>query len=194
MAGVGKTAACRCLPKFFQIPRRLYRPGGNAEEGISIGDTLKIRMDKTTDIGWTTAYVSHKGAYVLRTGHFVSPLQAGVKATLWWLYPDGRIEEIVTYRRTEEDWPFANVEYVVPTKAGIFFGGGERTLTNRVGESGIYKMTSKAPQRVVAGRVTPMVLSPDGCKLAYGNDDRPLYEGVKHYKLQIVDVCKGERK
>jgi hypothetical protein len=182
--------AYRNLAKY---PTRLYRPGAKADAGVFFGDVLKARLDKATDIDWTTTYVPHKDAYVLRTSHMGSQ-NAGVKATLWWLYPDGRLEEIVTYQRDESHWPFANVHLVVPAQASVFFVGADTKWSKHIGADGLYKIIAQAPQRVVAGRITPTVLSPDGCKLAFGNDERPVVEGTKQYKLQIVDVCEGERK
>lgn len=186
--------------EYVTYPIRIYKPTAGPEEGLAVRDDFTRRfgyIDKYKKVRgvWSQYfYVPHQNAYVIRTAYSPSPLMSDIPMTLWWLYPDGRLEEIVTYRRTEKDWPLANTDYVVPAKTGIYFIGADTKWSRYIGDDGIYQMTAKAPRRVVAGRTTPMVLSPDGCKLAYGNDDRILYEGIKHYKLQIMNVCEGERK
>ncbi len=142
----------------------------------------------------TLLYYPHRNAYVLRTQHYQSPLPEGVRTTLWWIYPDGRVEEIVSYTR-DKSWPLANANSFIPARSGVYFIGADTTLTSYVGLYGLFRYyDDNKRRRVVAGRIGPWALSPDGCKLAFGNDDRRRVDGARQYKLQVVDLCKGDRR
>jgi len=148
-------------------------------------------------ISLTTEYYPFKNAYLFTSSYHRTPLPSGVPQNLWWLYPDGRLEEIATIIRDEKNWPLTNVDVwnFVISRQGIYFSGAEPNITPRIGKSGLYRLKPGGqPEKIVDGRIGSKAVSPDGCKIAFGNDDRWLVEGNKQLKLQIIDVCKGETK
>ena len=176
-------------------PAKLYRPGASQGPAIELPDVFKSRLQAGYRVNFTPRYFAYKKAYLINTEYWVSPLPDGISATLWWLYPDGRIEEALTYKR-DRNWPLANEIGVMPTRNGILFMGADPSLTRFIGKSGVYRyQQGTSPKRVVAGRLGGgFALSPDGCKLAFGSDDRFRIEGNGQYKLRVINVCEGEQK
>ena len=73
---------------------------------------------------------------------------------------------------------------------------GASNFTDRpIGDGGLFLRDSKLNiKRLVKGRITDKIeVSPDGCKVAYGNDRqepaRPT-TGLTH-KLEVINLCKG---
>ncbi|MBV6408743.1 MAG: hypothetical protein EFKGCFLK_02344 [Rhodocyclaceae bacterium] len=177
-----------------QYPAAIIPPAGQAESGIALPEFFRENLKRVSRYDSTLLYYPHRNAYVLRTQHYQSPLPEGVRTTLWWIYPDGRVEEIVSYTR-DKSWPLANANSFIPARSGVYFIGADTTLTSYVGLYGLFRYyDDNKRRRVVAGRIGPWALSPDGCKLAFGNDDRWLVDGPRQYKLQVIDLCKGEKK
>ena len=63
-------------------------------------------------------------------------------------------------------------------------------------ESGIYRDDISGPVKLVAGRVMMnQSVSPDGCLVAFGNDESfDLASGGGVFKLQVINACEGKLK
>ena len=179
-----------------RYPVRLHRPGATPEQAIALPDVFTKRVSFGYRINAIPRYYAYKQAYLLHTDYFRSPMRAGEMATLWWLYPDGRVEEIVNYT-LGEGWPETDPGDFVPTKNGLYLSGYEPNAAYKgIGKSGIYRFKEgSAPERILSGRVGMMTLSPDGCKLAFVNDDRFwVLPSKKQHNLQVINICEGEQK
>jgi hypothetical protein len=176
---------------FQTYPLALHVAEGNANTAIPLPDKFKVLMNINTSINPVMTYAMFKGAYVIRTLPNILPFRVGDTATFWWLYPDGRVEDALMYQRGT-DWPHADPRMIELTRAGPILFGEDPTAegVRYIGKAGIYRIASNMQLKsLVKGRIANWALSPDGCKLAFGNDDRPLVEGIRQYKLQVIDVC-----
>jgi hypothetical protein len=176
---------------FQTYPLALHVAEGNANTAIPLPDKFKVLMNINTSINPVMTYAMFKEAYVVRTLPNILPFRVGDTATFWWLYPDGRVEDALMYQRGVA-WPHADPRMIELTRAGPILFGEDPTAegVRYIGKAGIYRIASNMQLKsLVKGRIANWALSPDGCKLAFGNDDRPIVEGTKQYKLQIIDVC-----
>jgi hypothetical protein len=169
-------------------PTRLHR-------SVQDRDPIPLRpLEEKLDLRFK--YYSYEGAYFFTSSAFRSPLPENDPQKLYWLYPDGQIKEIATVVR-EKDWPLTNADRnnFVPTKNGLYFAAAEPSVTSPyIGKSALYRFIPKeAPQRIVAGRLASLSVSPDGCQIAIANDDRwRVTNHLYNYALQVVNVCKGK--
>jgi len=147
-------------------------------------------------------YEKYKDAYLLGLydSHAIGSNENNRHGQFWWLYPDGRLETIISfdYNRLETiitfdpkggDF-FSTIGLdLIPTKSGLFLVGGVGDPGLRY-KNGLYKQTPKGDfELVVRGEIKKFALSPNGCKLAFGINPRPdINLGV--YYLQAIDLCK----
>jgi len=172
-------------------PVRLVRNG--SDKGIE----LPIRRREFLPA--LVRYYPHKGAYFFpgaffrpdprnpNGGYGVSPWPEGIARPVKWLYPDGRVEELVI--------PYAKWarQALVPTKAGIlaidttFF-----TVTGEAPWDGLYLLDGKSwSRRLSRGLFRAHALSEDGCKLAAGRDPEPGRRQPEYWTVTVYDVCTG---
>lgn len=171
-------------------PARIYRPGANLDDGIPIADVFREHLNDGYYLD-PPKYVAIKNAYLVRLGYFQSPLppQTG-PLPAWWLYPDGKVEK-VEYKNPD-NW-FWGVP--VFSRAGILLIRHSSDSRRRE-ENGLYADEINGPVRLVSGHILDVpAVSPDGCKVAYGNDPRGFWvEGPYKYRLQIIDLCERKMK
>jgi len=107
---------------------------------------------------------------------------------LWWLYSDGRLEEILSYGR-EGNWKTIRVNGLIPARSSLLAIGTETNWP--LDKSGLYRQTARGDLDLLAkGWVAGKVLSPDGCKIAFGIDPRGFWvKGPHTFNLQILDIC-----
>jgi hypothetical protein len=168
-------------------PVAIHQPG-KEDKGIPINpDVFQPWLDQGYVVR-LLRYEAFKNAYLLGLD---DTRGAGDDKTgkLWWLYPDSRIEEIVTYGR-EKDWKSARYNTLIPSKTSLFLIGTE---THPQGKSGLYHEVSGRMALVTPGHVawSAGALSPDGCKLAFGID--PTGFPNSRYRLQILDNCQSSK-
>ncbi len=174
-------------------PVRIHPPRAQGVQGVPLADIFTKRLKEGYSLS-PLRWDRHKGAYHLYLDYYAWPTPEDVVLTHWWLFPDGRVEEIVTYSR-RRDWPVTYDYRLIPTHAGVFIVGEEPRIVPETGRSGLYRLLDdNTLERILPGRVGAWALSPDGCKLAVGNDSRPRVEGNKQHTLQVINLCKGEQK
>lgn len=173
----------RGLPPAYPIA---IHPPGKKDQPIPIDRQL---LQPWLDQGYHVVFLRYeafKDAYLLGLD---DTRGAGDDKTgkLWWLYSDGRLEEILSYGRLG-NWKSARYNTIIPTKTDLLLIGTE---THPHDKSGLY--------REVAGRNLGLVtkghlagggyaLSPDGCKLAFGIDPKGFPNTL--YRLHVLDVCR----
>ncbi|MEF8703547.1 MAG: hypothetical protein V5B32_09895 [Candidatus Accumulibacter sp. UW26] len=140
------------------------------------------------DQGYTVRLLRHeafKNAYLLGLDDTQGSGNKKI-GNLWWLYADGRLEEILNYGR-DGNWKSARYNTVIPTKTTLLLIGTE---THPKDKSGLYReISGRNLEMVISGYLAGggYALSPDGCKLAFGMDPRGFPNS--RYRLHIIDVC-----
>ena len=137
-----------------------------------------------------TQYEAYKGAYLIGGTYFVeqsghplggfniSPWPKGMPIPVWWLYPDGRVEEIR-----------------LPTEARVgvrFFGAqpGIFLIAHGSGtnKDGLFAVLPDSLTEILRGRIDAYSVSPNGCRIAVLHDEH--YSGKRDRgTVKVVDVC-----
>jgi hypothetical protein len=61
-----------------------------------------------------------------------------------------------------------------------------------IGNSGLYRFDPMGKhEKLIGGTVRPWAVSPDGCRVAVGIDERDYDDGSERLKLKLLHVCKG---
>ncbi|WP_306602641.1 hypothetical protein [Azonexus sp.] len=164
-------------------PLAIYPPGHGSKP---------ILIDRAPFIDWLTQdekratqvrflrYETFRGAYLL-SGEY-RPEMAGqinpVITAFWWLYPDGRVEHVLTHRGA------FGLE-LIPFKEGV--------LVKHFSE-GLYQIKPDGTRRSIYRKGVNLLiaptLSPGGCKMAFGT--RKEGEGSPHLRddvLRVIDLC-----
>lgn len=166
-----------------------YRPGVQRGRGVELYDQF-AGLNGSARIDIWPQYVEFAHAYILG--------RSQAKDVPIWLDPLAR----------RSNWPLMPMSS--DSRLPNHLGGGMWHPTGRgavigvapidirtPGKGGLYLHQPGAPpKRIVSGRIGKEIrVSPNGCLVAYGNDDResivigPPGSGVLHYKLQVIDLC-----
>ena len=170
-------------------PARLYRQNQPQEAGIP----LAIERFEGEEINPTWSYYPFKGAYLITKEQRVVPAPEGWAYKSWWFSPDGSIE-LATQATRQSAKEYFWVPYI-PTKVGFLTSHPRdyrsSLLRGNLGDAGIYRYDANGKhQKLVVGQIGPWVVSPDGCKLAAGLDDRKNVPGTGLYRLHVIELCK----
>lgn len=162
-------------------PIQLYRPGAKQEEG----QTLQLGR---RDIENSIRYFSFKDAFFLASTYWQHPRPQGVPYPVYWLYMDGRVEQIVDipwgpWRSRASSWP-------IPTKAGVAMVSHNFNVRNSrdLADAGLYLISGTSVTRVLKAWIEGTSVSPNGCRLAF---DYAEYVTRKLNRLMVIDLCKG---
>lgn len=155
-------------------PTLYYRKGKN--EPISLPNLSRQYFD----------YYEFKGAY------FVRPI--GRVNAVWWLYPDGKLEEI-----TFPDVPYKpSGNNLYSNRKGFFvsFYDGHPPNFKVPGNTGGYLISENGKQiKVISGYLNGEVVSPDGCKITftyYPYLDATLVADPAPITLKMINFCTEE--
>lgn len=170
----------RANPTF---PITVHPPGLPDSKGYPVSDVFQKHLGEGFSL-WSPEYVPFKDAYFILLDYYQSSRPPGSPLG-WWLYPDGRVEEVTFSNPANQTW--GNLVF---TRAGNLLIRMSFTKSN-FHEAGIYLDDVKGPLKLVSGRVQDKAfVSPDGCKVAFGNDTRrDIVPGTERHKLQVIDVC-----
>ena len=170
----------RANPTF---PITVHPPGLPDSKGYPVSDVFQKHLGDGFSL-WSPEYVPFKDAYFILLDYYQSSRPPGSPLG-WWLYPDGRVEEVTFSNPANQTW--GNLVF---TRAGNLLIRMSFTKSN-FHEAGIYLDDVKGPLKLVSGRVQDKAfVSPDGCKVAFGNDTRrDIVPGTERHKLQVIDVC-----
>ncbi|WP_306602640.1 hypothetical protein [Azonexus sp.] len=116
---------------------------------------------------------------------------------VWWLFPDGRIEGVISYKR-KESWSSVVSGNVFPFKNGLLVYR-PYSKNGDGGGSGFYLVGEKQHLSLVDKGVslsfynTPRyqrgIISPNGCKFAYGIAPSLSMSSKSQYYLNVFDGC-----
>ncbi|WP_306602638.1 hypothetical protein [Azonexus sp.] len=161
-------------------PLAIYPPG-REDSPIKID---RAPFAKWLDKGYQIIDLRYEA---FRNAYLVALRDSGTKyGGLWWLYPDGKVEEAFIFQRNG-DWQFFNYSGVIPYRDGIV------ARSARSNPMGLYQRTKNGGVRLIdSGWISEETqrLSPDGCKLAYAIDLRKaFFPQSGPYELHVVDLC-----
>lgn len=177
---------------YMAVPKGLYLypPNSTSREGAKdLFKAMSITPVPHETYGYSVdnsdvAYYAFKNAYALRLQN---------TRILWWLYPDGHVEsggDWVSMYPDEGNKKILHLRGYIPT---VKFPVGVNYFSHdTIDDFGLYAYMgdSNNPQRLVKGRVHDnLQVSPDGCKVAFLNDNRPYVKDGEDYKLQVIDLC-----
>lgn len=173
-------------------PIRLFRPGSETSVELPIGRREFVQA--------RVRYFPFRGAYFFESEYFVSnprhpdggsnlwPWPQGLARPAWWLYPDGRVEEITI--------PYAiwMRREIIPTKPGLlardstFF-----TITGKKPFDGIYLIDGKGGgSRLIRGVFEANAVSADGCRFAITRQPEPGVRRPDYWTVTVLDFCQGD--
>ena len=176
------------LDKFSGMhPVRIY-PTGDSEQGTPVEGLEQI------DLSSIWSYWSFKNAYLLEEWVRGIPGTTGFVRS-WWLHPDGRVEPALHYDRALRQGDTSWVENkIIPTRSG-FLQVHERSYSRLPfanARTGLHLFRPDGSFKKLAGgriELNSLTVSPDGCRVAFGADER-YAEGREQYTLKLIDVCK----
>lgn len=146
--------------------------------------TLPIRRFELSGIKYfefnNAYYFANPGAYA-RTGQ---------PASTKWLYPDGRVEEVLI---PIGPWA-ASPTSVYPTKHGYFVVSDEYASMSHPGIAGGYFIQGEKIVKAIHGSIRGVAVSPDGCKIALSHartlmDDVATSKDPAKRTLKVIDFC-----
>jgi hypothetical protein len=157
-------------------PTLYYRKG--ADRPISLSDLSRRYFD----------YYAFKDAYL------VKPI--GQVNVVWWLYPDGALEEIkfpdTPYR------PGGNSVHYTRKGFFIYIYDGRPPSFKVPGNTGGYLITANGKEiKLLSGYLKGEIVSPNGCKVAfvhYPYLDATLVADPAPITLKAIDLCTEENK
>lgn len=177
---------------YMAVPKGLYLypPNSTSREGAKdLFPAMNITPIPHETYGYSVdnsnvTYYAFKKAYELRLQN---------TRVLWWLYPDGHVESggdwVSTYP-DKDNKKILHFRGYIPT--AMFPVGANYFNHDTIDDFGLYAYMGDRnnPKRLVKGRVDEnLQVSPDGCKVAFLNDDRPYVKDKDEYKLQVIDLC-----
>lgn len=145
--------------------------------------------------GLLNGYAQWRNAYLLSgQWRFRSALnrigrQRGDHPVLYWLYADGRTEEVVVpYGYWDEGGGSSNRSYR-PTRRGLVIAGYRHERDDQPGFAGLYLFENfDTPVRVLPGIVNVLAVSPNGCNLAVTR--APYSNAARESRtINIVQLC-----
>lgn len=148
---------------------------------------------KGEDLSPSWPYFKFRDAYWLTRWPRVQPAKPPGTFKSWWLKPSG---EVVLAIQFDLKSTFDGVRSWVPT---IPFRNGFLTTHGRslrsaskgnLGKAGLYIFDVSGKQKLLMpGNVGAWAVSPSGCRLAIGVDERSDDMGAPQYTLRVIDVC-----
>lgn len=165
-------------------PIRLYRHGASEKDGIVL--PLGSR-----EVWKTFPYFAFKGAFFVESTYRLLPRPKGVPYPLYWLYQDGRLEQIVDlpwgpWRNNASSWP-------VPTNAGVAVVSLNANVRNArdLAHAGLYLVAHGRVTKLLTTWIQATAVSPNGCLLAFDSAHRMT---EKENVLKAIDLCNLEIK
>ena len=173
------------------IPITLYPPGKR-------GVTLPIGRREVAHID----YYAFKGAYFV-SRHFYDKAgshkylwPAGTTQIEWWLYTDGKVDEV---KIPSGPWESGGVVLFFPTRQGIFLVSHKLKSYEEAGVAGAYYVRGSRFDKLITGYITHAAISPHGCRVAFvyvpslqaqADSLKQLAAGrASKRTLKMVDLC-----
>ncbi|MDX9996280.1 MAG: hypothetical protein RBS28_13265 [Rhodocyclaceae bacterium] len=162
---------------------KYYPLGAGKDEGI----VMPFKKGRFSTV--TIRFFPFKNAYLIESSHwaYVKPWPVDFPTKrLWWLHPDGRVEEYAVPHHTSYQFYYAS------NKGWVFKSND--TSREKVGEAGLYLVQGEQITRLVSAVVSNPAVSPDGCRIAYRHDPHDGstgYDLISRITLRMIDLCEG---
>lgn len=165
-------------------PARLYKFGTGDREGVQLPVGRR-------DIEKAFPYYTFKDAFFVESSYVHWPRPKGVPYPVYWLYPDGRMEQIIDlpwgpWRSSASSWP-------LPTKVGVLLVSHNANIRNEkdLAHAGLYVMSAGKVAKLITAWIQATAVSPSGCRVAFDFADRVTRA---QNVLRAIDLCNGELK
>jgi hypothetical protein len=169
---------------------RLYRPGESKVQGIDLPIITQEGRNFTNTYGFEPMYYKFKDAYYFNSWS---------SNNFYWLYPTGKVD--IAWQVQKGD--FDKVKMTVgaeftPTKVGLITRLFDYIQVEKIKHGGLLKVDGHGEfSYITKGRIgQSFQVSPDGCSVAFLNDDRKYIDGrhpMLFHKLQVVNLCAKEK-
>lgn len=141
------------------------------------------------DLWWT--WFPFKHAYWIEHVVHHDPILPPGNYRSWWLHPDGRVSVAAEFNLAQTFRGRRSWTPTIPVRDG-FLALEERGRPSRIlgdiRDAGIYRFDPTGKhKKLTAGQVGSWAVSPDGCNLAVGIDDKR--QRSNRYILKVLDVC-----
>jgi len=177
--------------RFLTYPKAIY-PAGKKEQPIPI-DPKSFEPWISQDISVRLLrHEAFKDAYLLALDDIGSGRTNG---GYWWLYPDGRVEQILLYTREKTSVQGGSYANGIPAKNAFLRVSVDDYPEDK---SGLYlRRQDGSFEKLLKGWASEgsFAVSPNGCKVAFGIDPRGfLVKGPRQYRLHLINVCERNSK
>jgi hypothetical protein len=128
-------------------------------------------------------YSAYADAYVVSRIAGLASLR-DLPTKVWLLYPTGRVD---TFPIPKGPWTGYDARYA-PTRAGLLMTSRALTAGSGPGAAGLYLVNGDWVERILAGLIEDIDVSPDGCKVAISVN--PYTSELRRSRIKMIDVCK----
>jgi hypothetical protein len=193
-------------------PVKMHRYGASEQQGLPITPALAEQTNLLFEY-----FRDAQGYFLTSGGRDASaarmPLRSGggyverSRVHYWWLSPTGSLKLAMTvlgwkvsYLETTIIFPPGD-RITFPTIMGSITPFGQRFLAagygsgkgDRLDGEGLYLVDRTGAQQIAKGQTTRVSVSPDGCRAAFGLDDRDPKVQPTNYRLSVIDQCNGDK-
>lgn len=157
------------------------------------GEPVGLRELHGEDLSPSWPYFQFKGAYWLTRWPRVQPASPPGVFKSWWLKPNGDVAVAIKFDlRSTFDGTHSWLPKI-PIRDGFLTTHGRSLrspLRGNIGQAGLYVFDVGGKQKMLApGNAGAWAVSPSGCRLAIGLDQRVDDMGVPKFQLRVIDVC-----
>jgi len=168
-------------------PVRLYAAG-------RAGAPVAIDALRGEDINLRWPWLPFRNAYWVNQRIRYYPIRPPGTYRSWWLHPDGRVTVAAEFDVAQTFDGLRSWTPAIPVRDG-FLATQERGRSTPglgdLGNSGLYRFDPQGQhEKLAAGTVGPWAVSPNGCRLAVGMDDRQHLSD--RFFLKVLHVCKAD--
>lgn len=103
---------------------------------------------------------------------------------VWLLHPSGQVDTIDI---PKGPWTGYSARYA-PTRAGLIMTSRGLTAGSGPGAAGLYLVNGDRVEKILAGLIEDIDVSPDGCKVAISVN--PYTSELRRSRIKMIDVCK----
>lgn len=163
---------------------RLHKLDEQVKQGIDLPIIPEENSNQKNNYSFQPEYYKYKDAYLIRLCCYDTPL--------YWVHPNGKVE--MEWEPKESDFDKLKmgipVEYTA-TKIGLIFRLVDPIV---IGKADLLKVNGHGDfSYITKGRVgQSFQVSPDGCSVAFLNDDRKYIDSRRPMlfrKLQVINLC-----
>jgi len=158
-------------------PIRLYKPGAKEVDGLTLPFGRR-------DVERRFPYFRFADAFFVESSSSIYPHPEDMPYPVYWLYETGQIQKIADI--PWGPWRARGGFLVAPVRPGLLMVSYNARSPSEIDHAGIYLLRDNHVEKVVAGWVLGMKVSPDGCRLALNFAP---FMSLKDGTLRILQLC-----